>query len=408
MDDWSGRSSLIIHQVQIGSQDFYIIRMTKIRNRKVGNLQKILRNTLIELPTPINLSMWWNFGSLLGLVLGIQLVTGLFLAIHYTADTNLAFSSVSHIVRDVNSGWIIRTLHANGASFFFVCLFTHVGRGLYYGRYSYKGTWTTGVVLLLLVMSSAFLGYVLPWGQISFWGATVITNLFRAIPLIGDDLVSWLWGGFSVGNATLTRFFTFHFLIPILVSVLVVFHLFLLHTTGRNNPLGLNSSSDKIPFHWYYTIKDVTGFIVLIASLFSMVLFAPYYLGEPDNFIIANPLSTPAHIVPEWYFLFAYAILRSIPNKLGGVLGLFSSLLFLFLLPFTISNSLKGNTYYPLNKILHWSFVLSFLLLTVGGSWPVEEPYVTTCRFFATSYFLFFVLHYPLRSFSDKIIYRYV
>jgi len=373
--------------------------MLKTRKRLVLPI-----NRLVDLPTPSNLTVWWNFGSFLGFVLGIQVISGLFLAIHYTANVILAFESVSHIIRDVNGGWLLRTLHANGASFFFLCLYTHVGRGLYYGRYIYKWTWVTGVLLLLLVIASAFLGYVLPWGQISFWGATVITNLFSAFPYVGDALVAWLWGGFSVGNATLTRFYTFHFLLPILVSAIVIIHIILLHNTGRNNPLGLSSNADKIPFHWYFTIKDTVGFILLLCVLLSIVLFVPYLLGEPDNFIIANPISTPAHIVPEWYFLFAYAILRSIPNKLGGVVGLFASLLLLLTLPFLSQQRIKRTSFYPLRKVLHWTFLVSFILLTIGGAWPVEEPYVRTCRFFSVVYFSYFVLNVPLRMLFEKIV----
>jgi len=358
----------------------------------------------MTLPVPINLSSFWNIGRLLGLILTIQIITGLFLAIHYTADVELAFASVRHIVRDVNGGWFLRTLHANGASFFFICLYTHVGRGLYYGRYSYKWTWISGVVLLLLVMGTSFLGYVLPWGQISFWGATVITNLFRAFPYIGDEVVMWLWGGFSVQNSTLTRFFTFHFITPMVVSIVVGVHLIMLHRTGRNNPLGINSNSDKVPFHWYYTIKDLVGFIVMLSALLFVVLFTPYSLNEPDNFIIANPLVTPTHIVPEWYFLFAYAILRSVPNKLGGVLGLVGSIIFLIILPFMNKNAFKGNKFYPLRKVLHWIFVVCFVILTIAGSWPVEEPYTTTRRIFSVCYFSFFVLHLPLRYLSDSYI----
>lgn len=357
-----------------------------------------------KLPTPINITIWWNWGRLLGLILVIQITTGLFLAIHYTANVDLAFESVRHIVRDVNAGWMIRTLHANGASFFFVCLYAHVGRGLYYGRYTYKGTWVTGIILLLLVIASAFLGYVLPWGQISFWGATVITNLFRAVPYFGQDLVIWIWGGFSVNNATLTRFFTFHFITPIIVAFTVVIHILLLHRTGRNNPLGVNSSSDKVPFHWYFTIKDVVGFIVFLFILLRFVIFIPNLLGEPDNFIIANPIVTPAHIVPEWYFLFAYAILRAIPRKFGGVLGLFSSLLLLLTLPFIVKRTLKRNSFYPIGKLNHWIFVMCFVILTLGGAWPVESPYIETRRLFAVGYFSFFLFVYPFRYCTDTLV----
>ena len=380
--------------------------MLKTRTRISGNIIKVVNGVLIDLPTPINITIWWNFGRLLGLVLITQILSGLFLAIHYTSDVSLAFSSVRHIIRDVNGGWFLRTLHANGASIFFICIYAHIARGLYYGRYAYKGTWVSGVVMLLLVMASAFLGYVLPWGQIRFWGATVITNLFRAFPYVGDSLVAWVWGGFSVGNATLTRFFAFHFIVPILVVATVVLHIFMLHKTGRNNPLGVDTNSDKIPFHWYFTIKDMAGFVVLSALLIRLVVFRPNLLGEPDNFILANPISTPAHIVPEWYFLFAYAILRTIPNKLGGVVGLFASLLLLLTLPFLNKNTLKGRVFYPLNKFLHWFFVTSFVMLTVGGSWPVEDPYLTTSRIFSLAYFSFFIMNLPLRLMNDKVIFQ--
>jgi len=358
---------------------------------------------IINLPTPINISMWWNFGRILGLILSRQIFTGLFLAIHYTADVDLAFRSVRHIVRDVNGGWMMRYLHSNGASLFFLCIYSHIGRGLYYGRYSYKGTWLSGVILLFLVMASAFLGYVLPWGQMSYWGATVITNLFSAFPYFGSDLVLWLWGGFAVDNATLTRFFVFHFGTPIIVAAVVVIHIIMLHRTGSNNPLGINSSSDKVPFHWYYTIKDIVGFVVLLTVLLALSLFIPNLLGEPDNFIVANSLSTPSHIVPEWYFLFAYAILRSIPNKLGGVVGLFISILVLSLLPFLNRYTLKGNSFFPFRKVLHWFFVIRFLMLTLGGAWPVEEPYIATCRAMSLIYFSFFILIIPLRKPIDKL-----
>ena len=367
---------------------------------KIKSLRRI-----INLPTPANIRGWWNFGRLLGLTLRIQIVTGLFLAIHYTADLYLAFDSVSHIIRDVNRGWLIRTLHANGASFFFIFLYAHIGRGLYYGRYTYVGTWYSGVLLLILVMAASFLGYVLPWGQIRYWGATVITNLFRAFPYIGEDIVTWLWGGFAVNNATLTRFFTFHFVLPMLIAASVVLHIVLLHSTGRNNPLGVSSNADKVPFHWYFTIKDILGFIIIFIGLLSLVLFNPNLLGEPDNYVVANPIATPAHIVPEWYFLFAYAILRSIPNKLGGVLGLFSSLLLLLLMPLLNKYTLKGNAFYPFRKALHWTFVLSFVLLTAGGGWPVEEPYVRTSRLWSLSYFSYFILFLPARAAVDKTLY---
>lgn len=375
--------------------------MIKKRFRETHPLVKIINGVIIDLPSPVNISSWWNFGSILGLVLGVQLVTGLFLAIHYSTDIELAFSSVNHICRDVNGGWFIRTTHANGASFFFIALYCHTGRGLYYGRFLYAKTWRVGVILLILVIAAAFLGYVLPWGQIRFWGATVITNLFSAIPYVGVDLVVWIWGGFAVENATLTRFFTLHFLVPFIVTAMAAIHIFFLHETGRNNPLGIVSSTDKIPFHWYYSVKDVVGFFGVILILTILVMVAPNMLGEPDNFIPANPMSTPPHIVPEWYFLFAYAILRSIPNKLGGVIGLFASLIVLFFLPFYHFNAIKNMAFYPLSQVYFWLLIISFGILTLGGAWPVEEPYVTISQVFSVIYFSYFLFRTPLREMWD-------
>lgn len=295
-------------------------------------LVKIINNSLVDLPTPSNISTIWNFGSLLGICLGTQLITGIFLAIHYSADVNLAFNRVVHICRDVNNGWLIRTIHANGASFFFICLYTHAGRGIYYGSYNLYATWTLGVIIMLLTIATAFLGYVLPWGQISFWGATVITNLVSAIPYLGNTVVQWIWGGFAVDNATLTRFFTFHFILPFIIIAIVIIHLLFLHQSGSSNPLGLKINIDKISFHPYFSSKDIVGFVILILILVLITLSDPYILGDPDNFIPANPLVTPVHIQPEWYFLFAYAILRSIPNKLGGVVSLILSIIILLIL----------------------------------------------------------------------------
>ena len=297
-------------------------------------LLKIIRNALMDIPRPANISVFWNLGLLLGLCLGVQIVSGLFLSIHYCGDVISAFNSVSHICRDVNYGWLLRIVHANGARFFFICLFLHTGRGLYYGSYLFTHTWVIGVVIILMVMATAFLGYVLPWGQISFWGATVITNLFSAIPYLGGDLVTWLWGGFAVDNATLTRFFSLHFLLPFVIAGQVGVHLLFLHETGSNNPLGVRSDLDKLPFHPYFSVKDLFGVFVILGVLFWICLIAPWALGDPENFIPANPLVTPVHIQPEWYFLMAYAILRSIPNKLGGVIALALSILVLMVCPF--------------------------------------------------------------------------
>jgi ubiquinol-cytochrome c reductase cytochrome b subunit len=361
--------------------------------RKTHPLFKIINNALVDLPAPSNISRWWNFGSLLGLCLIIQLITGIFLAIHYTADTLLAFNSVNHICRDVNNGWLLRTLHANGASFFFICIYLHVGRGIYYGSYKYIYTWTVGVILFFLTIGTAFIGYVLPWGQMSFWGATVITNLLSAIPYLGTDLVQWLWGGFAVDNATLTRFFSFHFLFPFIIVAFTIIHLLFLHQTGSNNPLGINSNTDKIPFHPYFSFKDIFGFSIIISRLTFICLRAPYILGDPDNFIPANPLVTPPHIQPEWYFLFAYAILRSIPNKLGGVIALVISIAILFILPFSNKFTFQRTQFYPLNQILFWIITTIVILLTWIGARPVEDPYIITGQLLTIFYFLYFIIN---------------
>nr|ASM82824.1 cytochrome b [Cerapanorpa obtusa] len=367
-------------------------------------LFKIANNALVDLPAPSNISTWWNFGSLLGLCLIIQIATGLFLAMHYTAHIDLAFDSITHICRDVNYGWLLRTLHANGASFFFICLYLHVGRGMYYNSFLFTPTWMVGVILLFLVMGTAFMGYVLPWGQMSFWGATVITNLLSAIPYLGTELVQWLWGGFAVDNATLTRFFTFHFLLPFIVAAMTMIHLLFLHQTGSNNPLGLNSNLDKIPFHPYYTFKDLTGFFILLMILTVLTLLNPYLLGDPDNFTPANPLVTPVHIQPEWYFLFAYAILRSIPNKFGGVIALVLSIAILMILPFTHLSKFQGIQFYPLNQILFWSMLIIVILLTWIGARPVEEPYVITGQILTVLYFSYYLINPILSKFWDNLL----
>jgi len=361
--------------------------------RKNHPLIKIINNALIDLPTPINISIWWNFGSLLGVCLLTQILTGLFLAIHYCNDIALAFHRVVHITRDVNNGWILRSIHANGASMFFICLYIHVGRGIYYSSYLFLETWNVGVIILFLVIAAAFMGYVLPWGQMSFWGATVITNLLSAIPYLGVYLVQWIWGGFAVDNATLTRFFTFHFLIPFLIAGTAIIHLLFLHQTGSNNPIGINSNSNKIPFHPYYSFKDLIGIIVILWSLIFICLVCPYALGDVDNFIPANPLVTPVHIQPEWYFLFAYAILRSIPNKLGGVICLILAIAILIILPFSQSSSIKRNKNLVIPQILFWSYVLLVTLLTWIGARPVEEPFILTGQMLTVAYFSFFLIN---------------
>nr|QOL00996.1 cytochrome b [Leuconemacris breviptera] len=367
-------------------------------------LIKILNNSLIDLPAPMNISFWWNFGSLLGLCLIIQIVTGLFLAMHYTPNIEMAFSSIVHICRDVNNGWILRTLHANGASMFFICIYLHVGRGIYYGSYLYMHTWMIGTVILFLVMATAFMGYVLPWGQMSFWGATVITNLLSAIPYLGMNLVKWVWGGFAVDNATLNRFFTFHFVLPFMIAAMAAIHLFFLHQTGSNNPIGLNSNIEKIPFHPYFTFKDLITFVLMTSLLIMLCLINPYMLGDPDNFVPANPLVTPVHIQPEWYFLFAYAILRSIPNKLGGVIALFLSISILMIMPFYNKTKFRGIQFYPMNQILFWIMVITVFLLTWIGKRPVEEPYIMTGQILTIIYFSYFLINIHIANMWDNLI----
>nr|YP_010718967.1 cytochrome b [Nematus hequensis]WDQ45613.1 cytochrome b [Nematus hequensis] len=365
---------------------------------------KIINNSLINLPTPSNISTLWNFGSLLGLCLIIQVITGIFLAMHYTADIQLAFSSIIHICRDVNNGWLLRTIHANGASMFFICIYIHIGRGVYHGSFHLKKTWITGVIILFMVMGAAFMGYVLPWGQMSFWGATVITSLLSAIPYIGTSLVYWLWGGFSVDNATLTRFFTFHFIIPFIIIALTMIHLMFLHETGSSNPLGLNKDLDKVPFHPYFSFKDILGFIIMIKFLIMVVLMSPNMFGDPDNFMPANSMITPIHIKPEWYFLFAYAILRSIPNKLGGVIALVMSVLILMILPFYHFKNFKSLIFYPLNQMMFWLMICNIILLTWIGYNPVELPYEFMGQMFTLIYFLYFILNPLITNLWDNII----
>lgn len=365
---------------------------------------KIINSTLIDLPAPINISMWWNFGSLLFLCLIIQIITGLFLAIHYTADINIAFNRINHICRDVNYGWLLRTTHANGASFFFICLYLHVGRGIYYRSYLFTPTWLIGTIILFLTIGTAFIGYVLPWGQISFWGATVITNLLSAIPYLGTNLVQWIWGGFAVDNATLTRFFTFHFILPFIVLATTFIHILFLHETGSNNPIGLNSNIDKIPFHPYFTYKDIIGFILIIFILLILILINPYLLGDPDNFIPANPLVTPIHIQPEWYFLFAYAILRSIPNKLGGVIALILSIAILIILPFYNFKNFRGIQFYKINQLYFWIIVTTTILLTWIGARPVEDPYIIIGQILTLIYFLYFLINPLIFKWWDNFL----
>ncbi|NP_943616.1 cytochrome b (mitochondrion) [Erpetoichthys calabaricus] len=370
--------------------------------RKTHPLAKIINSAFIDLPAPSNISSWWNMGSLLGLCLIVQIITGLFLAMHYISDINLAFSSVAHICRDVNYGWLIRNIHANSASLFFICIYLHIARGLYYGSYLYMETWNVGVILLLLTMMTAFVGYVLPWGQMSFWGATVITNLLSAVPYIGDTLVQWIWGGFSVDKPTLTRFFAFHFILPFAIAGASLVHILFLHETGSNNPLGINSNADKIPFHPYYTYKDLLGFIILLLIILMLALLSPNLLNDPENFTPANPLVTPPHIKPEWYFLFAYAILRSIPNKLGGVLALLFSIIVLMFVPFLHTAKIRTSTFRPLFKITLWILAADVMILTWIGGQPVEDPYIMIGQVASVLYFTIFLVFMPVSGWIEN------
>ncbi len=365
-----------------------------------------MHHELHEYPTPRNLSYLWNLGSLAGLALVTMIVTGIILAMHYTPHVDHAFESVERIMRDVNHGWLIRYIHMNGASFFFIVVYIHIFRGLYYGSYKAPREllWILGVLILLLMMATAFMGYVLPWGQMSFWGATVITNLFSAIPWIGDSIVVWLWGGFSVDNPTLSRFFALHYLMPFLIVGVVILHIIALHRFGSNNPLGIDVSGkqDTIPFHPYYTSKDLFGAMVFLTIFASAIFFYPNFLGHPDNYIPANPLQTPAHIVPEWYFLPFYAILRAIPDKLGGVLMMFGAIAVLFVLPWLDRSPVRSGRFRPLFKLFFWVLLADCVLLGYLGGKPAEGIYVTLSRLATAYYFIHFLVILPLLSVVEK------
>ncbi len=366
----------------------------------------IVNNHLIDYPTAINTSYLYGFGSMAGLMLVVQILTGIFLAMHYTGHVDLAFASVEHIMRDVNNGWLIRYAHANGASFFFLVVYIHIGRGLYYGSYMTprEHLWGSGVGIFILMMATAFIGYVLPWGQMSFWGATVITNLFSAIPVVGDSIVTWLWGGFSVDNATLNRFFSLHYLLPFLIAGLVLVHLVLLHTNGSTNPLGIESNLDKISFYPYFYVKDLFGFICLMVLFTFFLYFYPNTLGHPDNYIVANPMVTPAHIVPEWYFLPFYAVLRSIPDKLGGVLAMGGALIMLLLLPWLNTSKVRSTAFRPIYRKIYWIIIANFLILGWIGQNVVETPYIEVGQFTTALYFAFFLIIVPGLGVLENIL----
>nr|UZT67790.1 cytochrome b [Acanthobdella peledina] len=362
--------------------------------RSFNPVLNLMNKSLIDLPAPNNISIMWNFGSLLGLILITQMITGIFLSMHYVPNISMAFSSTIHIMRDVEYGWMMRFIHANGASMFFLFLYLHIGRSIYYySFYKLYETWNIGVILYLLIMATAFMGYVLPWGQMSFWGATVITNLLSTFPYIGKILVEWIWGGYAVDNATLNRFFSIHFLLPFMITGMVMIHFMYLHQTGSSNPLGINSDSDRVPFHSYYSTKDFIGFTMTMSTLFIMSLFIPNIFSDPDNFILASSSVTPTHIKPEWYFLWVYAILRSVPNKFGGVLAAFSGILIMLCIPFMFPSNKIPLPFYPNMKISFWLFIMCFMMLTWVGGQPVEAPYIIIGQISTLMYFFFFILH---------------
>nr|YP_010279295.1 cytochrome b [Tetrapedia diversipes]UKG21064.1 cytochrome b [Tetrapedia diversipes] len=367
-------------------------------------LVKMFFNSLIMLPTPVNINYWWNYGSLLGLFLMIQIISGLFLSFHYCPNIDMAFKSIVHIMKDTNSGWLIRLIHMNGASFYFIMMYIHISRNIYYNSFKLNHVWNVGIMIFLLSMMTAFMGYVLPWGQMSFWGATVITNLISVIPFIGQMIVEWIWGGYSINNATLNRFYSIHFIMPLIILLLVTIHIFFLHLSGSNNPMNSNSNKYKIPFHPYFTLKDSITMIIMLTLLLLLILQNPYFLGDPDNFIEANPMVTPPHIKPEWYFLFAYSILRSINNKLGGVILLISSILILFILPLYKNYMMKTNMFYPLNQFYYWFFIMNFILLTWLGGQMIEYPFIIMNKIFTLLYFNYYITYSWSNKFWDKLL----
>ena len=365
-----------------------------------------IKHSLVDYPTPRNLNYWWNFGSLAGFFLVLQIITGIVLAMHYNPSAEGAFASIEHIMRNVNYGWLIRYAHMNGASFFFIVVYIHIFRGLYYGSYKSPREllWWFGLIILLLMMATAFMGYVLPWGQMSFWAATVITNLFSAIPVIGDGIVNWLLGGFAVDDALLKRFYALHYLFPFLIVGFVILHISALHTHGSNNPLGIDSGGpqDSISFHPYYTIKDLFGLSFVLTIFFLVVFYAPDYLGHPDNYIPADSLKTPAHIVPEWYFLPFYAILRAIPDKLGGVVAMVSAIFVLFLLPWLDTSKVKSATFRPIYKKIYWLLVVDVVVLTWVGGNPPEGYFILIGRIATIYYFSHILILMPIIGFLEK------
>nr|YP_011017327.1 cytochrome b [Amblyomma boeroi]WQF68990.1 cytochrome b [Amblyomma boeroi] len=351
-----------------------------------------LINPMINLPTPSNISYMWNFGSLLGICLIMQILSGFFLAMNFSSDISTAFLMISHIQRDVNYGWLIRSIHANGASLFFIFIYFHMARGIYYSSFYFLKVWVSGLMMIFILMATAFLGYILPWGQMSFWGATVITNLISAIPYFGQSITYWIWGGFSVDNNTLIRFFSMHFIFPFILLAMSMLHIILIHEKGSSNPIGISLSIDKIPFHPYFSIKDILGITISFFMFSIIVLVYPYLLMDAENFNMANPMITPPHIQPEWYFLFAYAILRSIPNKLGGVIALIMSIVMILSFSFTMKNKMSSFYFNTTKKIMFWIFINTFLLLTYLGAMPIEYPYENLSKIITFMYFMLFIM----------------
>jgi ubiquinol-cytochrome c reductase cytochrome b subunit len=379
-----------------------------MRLRKKDQVLRILNGSLVDLPSPSRLSYFWNFGSLLGLFLMVQILTGLFLSIQFSGSIFLSFDSVVHIVRDVNYGWRFRILHANGASFFFLFMYFHIGRGIYYGSYRYIKTWLRGVTIFLLSIGTAFLGYILPWGQMSFWAATVITNLVSAIPYLGIVIVEWLWGGFSVGNPTLIRFFAFHFILPFIILFLLLLHLMFLHESGSGNPLGLVSDYDKVGFYPYFLVRDLYGYFCWGRFFILVCFFSPYVFMDVENFISSNPMVTPVHIQPEWYFLFAYSILRAVPSKIGGVIALLFSLLILYFFPYVYSHKIRRNHFYPIIKVVFWRFVVNILILTWIGACEVISPYIELGIIFRCIYFFIYFVFWMGFIIQDFVVWLYL
>lgn len=400
-----------------GYNKYYLLLINNIKSLMPLNLSRLNENYLfsivsshlISYPSPITLTYAWSFGSLAGICLIIQMLSGIFLAMHYTPHIDLAFNSVEYIMRDVNNGWLIRYIHANGASMFFIVVYAHICRGLYYGSYMEPRQllWCSGVIIFLLMMGTAFTGYVLPWGQMSFWGATVITNMVTVIPIAGKALVQWLWGGYTVSNPTLNRFFSIHFTLPFIIAGLSLIHLALLHKDGSNNPIGSDSGVDDIPFYPYFVSKDIFAFSCFLVVFATFVFYFPNYLNHPDNCIPADPLETPAHVVPEWYFLPYYAILRSIPHKAGGIIAMLGSILVLFAIPFTNTSDIRNTTYRPIFKFFFWLFVADFAILMWVGQKPVQDAFTLVGQYATFYYFFFFIFLIPLIGIIESKLVHY-